>query len=296
MTDQNFKAGFVNIIGYPNVGKSTLMNALLREKLSIVTPKKQTTRHRILGMLNGSDYQIVFSDTPGIIQPKYLMHESMMRAVNQALEDGDVLLYMVESNDPVQKHKDYLEKITQKATPLLIVINKVDLSEQDKVKELINQYNHLTNEDNIIPISATNAFNTDALLQRILELLPQNPAFFPEDQLTDKSERFIVSEVIREKAFFQYKEELPYSLQVNILQFEEEAKMIHVDAEIVANRKSQKHIIIGKNGEALKKVGTKARKELEEFFGKKVYLEVYVKIREGWRENATYLNEYGYDV
>ncbi len=289
-----FNSGFANIIGHPNVGKSTLLNALLGEKISIVTAKKQTTRHRIQGILTGRNHQVVFSDTPGILEPKYLLQKRMMQFVNQAMEDADVFLYMVKSRESFELHKPYIEKLLGKAKPVLVVINKIDLSDQETVEKEIEAYHQMVSKPNIIPISALAPFNLEKLLRRVIELLPENPAFFPEAQLTDKSERFIISEIIREKILNRYKQEVPYSIEVAIEEFEEETQIINIRGLIVVNKRSQKPILVGKKGQALKKIGTEARKDIEGFLDKQVYLELFVKVRENWRDKETFLNQFGY--
>ncbi len=289
-----FRSGFANIIGQPNVGKSTLLNAVLNEKISIVTPKKQTTRHRIQGILTGRNHQIVFSDTPGILEPKYLLQKRMMQFVNQAMEDADVFVYMVASGEYPEYHRDYIERLTEKSIPLLLVINKIDMSDQQSLEQEIEQYSQFVPFDQVIPLSATEAFNLDKLIAKTVELLPENPAYFPDDQITDKSERFIVSEMIREKVLNNYKQEVPYSIEANIEEFDEQPDIINIRAEIVVNKRSQKPIIIGKKGQALKKTGTEARKDIETFLNKQVYLELFVKVRENWRDKEMYLNQFGY--
>ena len=291
------KSGFVNIIGRPNVGKSTLMNALIGEKLSIVTKKVQTTRHRILGILNGDGYQIVFSDTPGIIaEPKYMLHEVMMKYVNSALEDADVVLYMVDVTDKMEEASATLQKILKTGKPVFLVINKIDLREQEQAVDLIQKWSEFIAPQNIIPISAANAFNIEKIMQVSLDYLPEGEPFFPEEQLTDKSERFLAAEVIREKIFIHFKQEIPYSTTVVITAFNESETLVRISGEIIVSRESQKPILIGKGGESLKRVGTLARKELEETYGKKVFLELFVKVREDWREKKNFLNQFGYDA
>lgn len=289
-----FKSGFANIIGHPNVGKSTLLNAVLNEKISIVTPKKQTTRHRIQGILTGRNHQIVFSDTPGILDPKYLLQKRMMQFVNQAMEDADVFIYLVASGEPPDYHRDYIERLTEKSIPVLIVINKIDLSDQQTLEQEIDQYSNFTPADHIIPLSAAKAFNLEKLIAKTVELLPENLAYFPDDQITDKSERFVVSEIIREKILNNYKQEVPYSIQANIEEFDEQPEIINIRAEIVVNKGSQKPIIIGKKGQALKKIGTEAREDIETFLNKQVYLDLFVKVRENWRDKEMFLNQFGY--
>lgn len=293
----SFKSGFVNIIGKPNVGKSTLINALIKEKISIVSPKIQTTRHRIMGIVNGDDYQIVFSDTPGFIpQPKYELHESMMRYVQLSLEDADVIFYMVDVMENPDLPHTILEKVLKSETPVYIILNKIDLKDQEEVKNLIEQWSKKLNSDKVVPISAIKGFNIQSLLDAAIEGLPENPPFFPTDQYTDRSERFLAAEVIREKIFNLYHEEIPYATEVAVTAFKEEDTIIRIAAEITVEKQSQKGILIGKGGESLKRVGTKARLELEETFNKKVFLELFVKVREKWRENKGHLRQFGFDV
>lgn len=295
MTDeQQFYAGFTNIIGFPNVGKSTFLNSLLSEKVSIVTPKKQTTRHRIRGIITGRNYQVVLSDTPGILDPNYLLQQRMMQLVNQAMEDADIFIYMAEAQDDPAKHQAYIERLAEKNLPVLIVINKVDHTNQEALADLVEAYQSYVSRANVIPISALQSFNVSSVLKRIVELLPEGPAYFPEDQVTDKSERFIVSEAIREQILYKFKEEVPYSIEVNIEEFDEQPEIINIRAEIVANKHSQKPILIGKDGKALKHIGKHARSTIEAFLNKQVYLELYVKVRENWRNNSRFLNQFGY--
>ena len=293
-TENKFRSGFANIIGHPNVGKSTLLNGLLGEKLSIVTQKKQTTRHRIQGILTGRNHQIVFSDTPGILDPKYLLQKRMMQFVNQAMEDADVFLYLLASGESAEYHQQYIEKLTEKSIPVLLVINKIDLSDQETLEAEIDTFKKWVPEEQIIPVSAKEGFNLEKLVSRVVEHLPENHPFFPDDQLTDKSERFIVSETIREKILNRFKQEVPYSIEVNIEEFEENPDIINIRGEIVVNKDSQKPIIIGKNGQALKKIGTEAREDIEPFLKKQVYLELFVKVRENWRDKEMFLNQFGY--
>jgi GTPase len=292
-----FKSGFVNIIGKPNVGKSTLINALMGEKISIVSPKVQTTRHRILGILNGDDYQLIFSDTPGIIpKPKYKLHEAMMRFVKQALEDADVVMYMIDNKEDDDRLPAILNLIREEKKPLFLIINKIDLLSQEQVVALMKRWSGVVPEDQIIPISATKSFNIEAVRQRALENLPEGEAYFPADQMTDKSERFLVSEAIREKIFHFFREEVPYSTEVAVIAFKEEPDIIRIAAEIVVERASQKGIIIGKGGESLKKIGTAVRRDLEQQYGKQIFLELFVKVREDWRENNRMLKQFGFDT
>jgi GTP-binding protein Era len=290
------QSGFVSIIGKPNVGKSTLMNALVGEKLSIISPKVQTTRHRIMGILSKPEYQLVFSDTPGIIEPKYKLHGNMMQFVNDSLQDADVVIYLTDTFTSAEKDAELIERVKVIKTPLIIVINKVDeLQETEQIMERVNFWKeHVTNSESIIPISALNKFNLDVLLQTILKHAPEVPPFYPEDQLTDKSERFIASEIIREKIMMRYKEEIPYSVQVEVTEFKEEEKLLRISAEIYVMRDSQKIILIGKGGIALKNVGIAARRDMEQFFGKQVFLQTYVRVKENWRDDDRLLKQFGY--
>lgn len=288
------KAGFVNIIGNPNVGKSTLMNAFVGERLSIITSKAQTTRHRILGIVNGEDFQILFSDTPGIIKPAYELQSSMMEFVKSAFEDADILIYMVEVGESKLKDEDFFKKITNTSIPVLLLINKIDKSSQDKVEESISHWHKKVPNAIVYAISALENFNIEAVFEKIITLLPESPAFYPKDQLTDKPERFFVNEVIREKILLHYKKEIPYAVEVETEAFNEEENIIKIRAIIVVERDSQKGIIIGHKGIALKRVGTEARKDLEKFFRKKIFLELYVKINKDWRNNKNQLRRFGY--
>jgi GTP-binding protein Era len=291
------KSGYVNIIGKPNAGKSTLINALIGEKLSIISPKVQTTRHRILGILSEEDYQIVFSDTPGIIEdPKYLLQEKMMTFVKSALSDADVILLLVEFTDKVENILKLYNDYKAKNIPLLLVINKIDIAKtQEEVVEFMEHFKHIPEED-LIPISATKNFNIQRIVTRSLELLPEQEAFFNKEQYTDKSERFIASEMIREKIFQFYKQEIPYSIEVAILKWEDTETILKIHAEIFVNRASQKPILIGRGGEALKRLGTTVRIDLEKLYEKKVFLDLYVKVRQDWRENKNMLKDFGYDA
>jgi GTP-binding protein Era len=289
------KSGFVSIIGNPNVGKSTLMNVMMGEKLSIVTPKAQTTRHRILGILNGDDYQIVYSDTPGILKPHYKMHEAMMGFVQTAMEDADVLLYVTDVVESVDKNMDYITRINMNSKPVILVINKIDLCKSDELVHLTATWKELIPRAEIIPVSAIEKFNINSVLTRILEALPEGPPYYDKEALTDRSERFFVSEIIREKIFMNYKKEVPYSVEVGIEEFKEEEKIIRIKAVIIVSRNSQKGIIIGKSGESLKKTATRARLDIENFFGKKVFLEIFVKVEKDWRDNDRLLREFGYN-
>ena len=289
------KSGFVNIIGNPNVGKSTLMNALVGERLSIITSKAQTTRHRILGIVNGEDFQMVISDTPGIIKPAYALQESMMDFVRTALDDADVLLYMVEIGEKGLKEERFLEKIRHSKAPVLLLINKIDTTDQRQLETQVAYWKDLLPKAEIFPISALERFNIQPVFDRILELLPEGPAFFDKDQLTDRPERFFVSEVIREKILKHYKKEIPYSVEIEVERFEESEELIRIGAVIMVERDSQKGIIIGHKGSALKRVGSEARKDLEVFFDKKVFLELFVKVNKNWRSDTRQLRRFGYN-
>jgi GTP-binding protein Era len=289
------KAGFVNIVGNPNVGKSTLMNQLVGEKLSIATFKAQTTRHRIMGIVNEPDYQIVFSDTPGVLKPNYKMQEMMLQFSESALADADVLLYVTDVVEDPEKNIDFLGKVAKMQIPVILLINKIDESEQKKLGDLVEKWHGLLPQAEILPISAKNKFGTDMLMKRIKELLPESPAYFDKEQLTDKPARFFVSEIIREKILRYYDKEIPYSVEVAVERFKEDDKHIHINALIYVERDTQKGIIIGHQGQALKKVSTEARKSLEKFFGKRVYLETFVKVDKDWRNNQHELVNFGYN-
>jgi GTPase len=293
MSENPHKAGFVSIVGKPNVGKSTLMNALVGEKLSIITSKAQTTRHRIMGILNGDDFQIVYSDTPGIIKPQYALHESMMSFVRTSLEDADVILFVT---DIYEKHDedDVIKRLQHAEVPILLLINKIDQATEEEVNEKVAYWQEKMNPTEIHPISALHNFGVEQLFNRLLTLLPEHPAFYPKDELTDKPERFFVSEIIREKILLNYKKEIPYSCEVVIEEFKEEEEIIRVRAEISVERKSQKGIVIGHKGEALKKVGTQARLDMEQFFQKKIFLDLYVRVNENWRTDQKLLRRFGY--
>ena len=288
------KSGFVNIIGNPNVGKSTLMNALMGERLSIITSKAQTTRHRILGLLNGDDFQIVISDTPGIIKPAYALQESMMDFVRTALEDADVLLYMVEIGEKALKDEQLFAKLQKTNTPLLLLLNKIDTSDQETLEAAVAYWKEQLPKAEIHPISALENFGIEALMNRLIELVPEGPAYFPKDQLTDKPERFFVNECIREKILLHYKKEIPYSVEVETEEFKEEEKIIRIRSLILVERSTQKGIIIGHQGKALKRVGVEARADLEKFFGKQIHLELYVKVNKNWRSDSQQLKRFGY--
>ncbi|WP_314334210.1 GTPase Era [Capnocytophaga sputigena] len=290
------KAGFVNIIGNPNVGKSTLMNAFVGEKLSIITSKAQTTRHRIFGIVSGDDFQVVFSDTPGIIKPSYALQASMMDFVKSAFEDADILIYMVEIGEKELKDEVFFNRINKLEVPVLLLINKVDTSDQSTLEEQVAYWKEKVPRAEIFPISALRNFQTEIVFNRIIELLPESPAFFPKDQLTDKPERFFVNEIIREKILLHYKKEIPYSVEVETESFADSETIIHIRAVIMVERESQKGIIIGHKGEALKRVGVEARTDLEKFFGKQIHLELFVKVNKDWRSNARQLRRFGYDT
>lgn len=289
------KAGFVNIIGNPNVGKSTLMNAFIGEKLSIITSKAQTTRHRILGIVNGDDFQVILSDTPGIIKPAYELQESMMDFVKSAFEDADVLLYMVEIGEKDLKDEAFFKKITNSKIPVLLLLNKIDTSDQQQLEEQVQLWSQKVPNAEIFPISALEGFNVKEVFNRILDLLPESPPFYPKDQLTDKPERFFVNETIREKILLHYKKEIPYAVEIDTEEFFEEESIIRMRSVIMVERETQKGIIIGHKGSALKRVGVEARKDLEQFFGKQVHLELYVKVNKNWRSNERQLKRFGYN-
>ncbi|MBL31549.1 MAG: GTPase Era [Flavobacteriales bacterium] len=289
------KAGFVTILGNPNVGKSTLMNELMGERLSIITQKAQTTRHRILGVVSEEDYQIVFSDTPGVINPHHNLHEAMMNFVNTSLEDADVILYMVDCSKEDLKDVKFLEKINSFQTPIILIINKIDLIDQAEVTSLIDYWSNKILNTTILPISALKKFNIDRIKEEIIGLLPESPAYFPKDTLTDKSERFIVSEIVREKILERYKQEIPYSVEVVVNSFKDKDKVIVIDATIYVERESQKAIILGKKGVAINAVGTSARKTMQNFFKKKIFLGLFVKVAKDWRSKKTQLKKFGYN-
>ena len=289
------KAGFVNIVGNPNVGKSTLMNQLVGERISIATFKAQTTRHRIMGIVNTDDMQIVFSDTPGVLKPNYKMQEMMLAFSESALADADILLYVTDVVENPEKNMDFLDKVKKMTIPVLLLINKIDESNQKKLGDVVEKWHALLPNAEILPISAKNKFGIDMLLKRIKELLPESPAFFDKDQLTDKPARFFVSEIIREKILLYYDKEIPYAVEVRVERFKEDDKMIHINAVIYVERDSQKGIIIGHQGIALKKVNTESRKALEKFFGKKIFLETFVKVDKDWRSSQKELDAFGYN-
>jgi len=294
------KAGFVNIVGNPNVGKSTLMNQLVGERISIATFKAQTTRHRIMGIVNTDDMQIVFSDTPGVLKPNYKLQESMLAFSESALQDADVLLYVTDVVENPEKNMDFLEKVQKMKIPVILLINKIDSLQgnqntQEILGDIVEKWHGLLPNADILPISAKNKFGVDILLKRIYELLPESPAYFDKDQLTDKPARFFVSEIIREKILLYYDKEIPYAVEVRVERFKETEKNIHINAIIYVERDSQKGIIIGHQGVALKKVSTEARKALEKFFGKSVFLETFVKVDKDWRSNQRELDSFGYN-
>ena len=288
------KAGFVNIIGNPNVGKSTLMNALVGERISIITSKAQTTRHRILGIVNGEDFQAVFSDTPGIIKPAYELQESMMDFVKVAFEDADVLIYMVEMGEKELKNEAFFKKIKNVKVPLILLLNKIDKSTQTELEEQVAFWTGMVPNAEILPISALENFNIQTVMDRIVKLLPVSPPYYPKDQLTDKPERFFVNETIREKILIHYKKEIPYSVEIETEEFKEEKNIIRIRSVIMVERDTQKGIIIGHKGSALKRVGTEARKDLEKFFGKKIFMDLYVKVNKNWRSSNSQLKRFGY--
>lgn len=289
------KAGFVNIVGNPNVGKSTLMNQLVGEQISIATFKAQTTRHRIMGIVNTPEAQVVFSDTPGVLKPNYKMQEMMLAFSESALADADILLYVTDVRETPTKNMDFLEKVSKMEIPVILLINKIDESEQNQLGDLVETWHKLLPKAEILPISAKNKFGTEILMKRILELLPESLAYFDKDQLTDKPAKFFVSEIIREKILRYYDKEIPYSVEVAVERFKEDERLIRINAVIYVERDSQKGIIIGHQGQALKKVSAEARKSLEQFFGKKIFLETYVKVDKDWRSSKRELRLFGYD-
>lgn len=288
------RSGFVNILGNPNVGKSTIMNALVGEKLSIITSKAQTTRHRIMGIVNGEDFQIVYSDTPGILRPQYKLQETMMNSVNSALSDADMILYVTDVTERSADEGEYIDKIKKSGIPVIIAVNKVDLTNQDDLEKIVESWHLAFHDSPVIPISALKKFNLDSLLNTILTKLPESPPYFPKDQLTDKYERFFASEIIREKILINYKKEIPYSVEIEIENFKDEKDIIKIRALIHVTRDSQKGIIIGHKGTMLKRVGTEARHDMEDFFRKKVFLELYVKVTKDWRDKPLILKRFGY--
>jgi len=296
MTEQTHKSGFVNIVGNPNVGKSTLMNRLVGERISIITSKAQTTRHRIMGIVNTDDMQIVYSDTPGVLRPNYKLQESMLNFSESALGDADVLLYVTDVVEKIDKNEEFLQRVKSLDVPILLLINKIDTTTQDKLIELVEHWKELLPQAEIIPLSALSNFNIDYIKQRVRSLMPDSPPYFEKDALTDKPARFFVTEIIREKILLYYQKEIPYSVEVIVEQFKEEEKLINIKALIVVERNSQKGIIIGHLGQALKKVGAMARKDIERFFGKKVFLEMFVKVEKDWRNRDNLLKNFGYQL
>lgn len=289
------KSGFVNIVGNPNVGKSTIMNALVGEKLSIITQKMQTTRHRIKGIVSGEDFQIVYSDTPGILKPNYKLQETMMKFVDTALIDADVILFVTDVNEKTGKNPDYIEKIRKSNMPVIVLINKIDLSNQEEVVKLYDYWTETFPGADVFPISAKEKFNIKPIFDRILELLPEGPPFFAKDELTDRNERFFLQEIIREKILLNYQKEIPYSVEVEVEEFKETENIINIRAVIYVSRDSQKGIIIGHQGKMIKKVGSEARQDAEEFFDKKIFLELFVKVAKDWREKDGQLKKFGYE-
>ena len=296
MMEKKHKSGFVNIVGNPNVGKSTLMNILVGERVSIITSKAQTTRHRILGIVNTDDMQIVYSDTPGVLTPNYKLQESMLNFSNSALGDADVLLYVTDVVETVDKNEEFLQKVQKLDCPVLLIINKIDLSNQADLEKMVALWKELLPKAEIIPVSAQSKFNVDYIKRRIEDLMPESPPYFEKDALTDKPARFFVTEIIREKILLYYQKEIPYACEVVVELFKEEAELIHIKSLIIVERDSQKGIIIGHQGQALKKVGAMARKDIERFFGKKVFLEMFVKVEKDWRNRDNLLRNFGYQL
>src|SRR5659263_101249 len=290
------RSGFVNILGNPNVGKSTIMNALIGEKLSIITSKAQTTRHRIMGIVNGEDFQIVYSDTPGVLAPNYKLQESMLNFSNSALLDADILLYVTDTVEKMDKNESFLQKVQQVTIPVLVIINKIDLSDQAKLEQQVIELGKLLPNAEIIPLSALRKFNVDYLLRRISEMLPESPPYFDKDALTDKPARFFITEIIREKILRFYQKEIPYSTEVVVEKFEDTPNLVRINAVIYVERDTQKGIVIGHGGQALKKVATEARKDIESFLGKKVYMEMFVKVEKDWRNRDNKLKAFGYQL
>lgn len=288
------KSGFVNIVGNPNVGKSTLMNRLVGERISIITSKAQTTRHRIMGIVNTEDMQIVYSDTPGVLRPNYKLQESMLNFSESALDDADVLLYVTDVIETIDKNEEFLQQVQKEKCPILLLINKIDLTDQAKLEALVQEWKSILPQAEIIPISALSNFNIDYVKQRVAELMPESPPYFEKDALTDKPARFFVTEIIREKILLYYQKEIPYAVEVVVELFKEDDEMIHIKALIICERDSQKGIIIGHKGQALKKVGAMARKDIERFFEKKVFLEMFVKVEKDWRNRDNMLRAFGY--
>ena len=294
MSKQKHRSGFVSIVGNPNVGKSTLMNAFVGERLSIITSKAQTTRHRILGILNGDDFQVILSDTPGVIKPAYELQEHMMGFVKSAIDDADVLIYLIELGEKDLKDADVLEKINNTDTPVLLLINKIDLGDAEQLEAAVAHWTEKVPKADVFAISALRNFGVQEVLQRIIELLPEGPAYYPKDQFTDKPERFFVNESVREKILIHYKKEIPYSVEVVTEEFEEDEDIIRIRSVIMVERETQKGILIGHKGLAIKRVGMEARKDLEKFFGKQVHIELYVKVSKDWRRDGRQLRRFGY--
>lgn len=294
MMEKKHKSGFVNIVGNPNVGKSTLMNRLVGERISIITSKAQTTRHRIMGIVNTEDMQIVYSDTPGVLRPNYKLQESMLNFSESALDDADVLLYVTDVIETIDKNEEFLQQVQKKKCPILLLINKIDMTDQQKLEALVQEWKTILPQAEIIPISALSNFNVDYVKQRVEELMPESPPYFEKDALTDKPARFFVTEIIREKILLYYQKEIPYAVEVVVELFKEDDEMIHIKALIICERDSQKGIIIGHRGQALKKVGAMARKDIERFFEKKVFLEMFVKVEKDWRNRDNMLRAFGY--
>ncbi|GHS96090.1 GTPase Era [Bacteroidia bacterium] len=290
------KSGFVNIVGNPNVGKSTLMNLLVGEKLSIITSKAQTTRHRIMGIVNTEDMQIVYSDTPGVLRPNYKLQETMLNFSESALDDADVLVYVTDVVETIDKNDFFLKKVAKVTSPVLLVINKIDLSNQKELEQKVAGWHEILPQAEIIPLSATNKFNIDYLKKRIETLIPESPPYFEKDAMTDRPARFFITEIIREKILLYYQKEIPYSVEVAVELFEESKELIHIKALIIVERDSQKGIIIGEQGKALKKVGSMARKDIEKFFDKKIFLEMFVKVEKDWRNRDNLLKSFGYKL
>lgn len=294
MMEKKHKSGFVNIVGNPNVGKSTLMNRLVGERISIITSKAQTTRHRIMGIVNTEDMQIVYSDTPGVLRPNYKLQESMLNFSESALDDADVLLYVTDVIETIDKNEEFLQQVQKEKCPILLLINKIDLTDQAKLEALVQEWKSILPQAEIIPISALSNFNIDYVKQRVAELMPESPPYFEKDALTDKPARFFVTEIIREKILLYYQKEIPYAVEVVVELFKEDDEMIHIKALIICERDSQKGIIIGHKGQALKKVGAMARKDIERFFEKRVFLEMFVKVEKDWRNRDNMLRAFGY--
>ena len=296
MEEKKHRSGFVNIVGNPNVGKSTLMNRLVGEKISIITAKAQTTRHRIIGIVNAPEYQIVYSDTPGVLRPNYKLQESMLRFSLSALDDADVLLYVTDGVETIDKNDDFLSKVQRTETPVLLLINKIDQSNQEELEKMVERWSDLLPRAEIYPISALNNFGIDRVKQRVMELLPESPPYFEKDALTDKPARFFVTEIIRGKALLYYQKEVPYSMEIVVEEFKDEPDILRIRAIVMVERETQKGIVIGHKGAALKKLGTEARKDIERFFEKKVFLQLYVKVEPDWRNRDNMLKTFGYKL